>query len=313
MTCRQIQLNLSLYLYGELDFAGEEQIEQHLDVCDFCQRALTREKDWHAALKSDPAEVSLELLAECRRDLKQAVASCRARTNWAHSWWNWTEVFGFRATNWSMQVALASFLVFLGFGAARWADKAGFFNNGAFTQMGLAGPVTRVRDIQPDGKNGVRILVDQVREEAVTGRADDQNVQRLLLAAMQDPTDAGIRIYSVEVLKGQNSETVRDALLNSVKRDPNAAVRLKALDGLRQFSTDPPTVNTLRYVLGYDSNPDVRAEAIDVLAPANRMLELTPDLTGTLENLARSEQENDYVRLRCMQILQQARGSLDVY
>jgi len=42
MTCHDVQLQLSLYLYGELNFASEEALENHLSECAFCQRALAR-------------------------------------------------------------------------------------------------------------------------------------------------------------------------------------------------------------------------------------------------------------------------------
>ena len=37
MTCQEVQASLSLYLYGELDFAREEHLENHLAECAFCQ------------------------------------------------------------------------------------------------------------------------------------------------------------------------------------------------------------------------------------------------------------------------------------
>jgi anti-sigma factor RsiW len=42
MNCQQVQTNLSLYLYGELEFAAEEELEKHLEGCSFCQLALAR-------------------------------------------------------------------------------------------------------------------------------------------------------------------------------------------------------------------------------------------------------------------------------
>ena len=44
MTCQDVQSSLSLYLYGELDFAQEEEVENHLADCAACQLSLAREK-----------------------------------------------------------------------------------------------------------------------------------------------------------------------------------------------------------------------------------------------------------------------------
>ncbi len=313
MNCRQVQTNLSLYLYGELDFAQEEALEQHLDGCAFCQRALGREKEWHGALHAEHADVPLSLLSGCRRDLSRAVGVLDNGANQQPSWWTWVKGFGFARTRWSMRLAAASFLVFAGFSAAQFLDRTG----GSWSlvqQMGLVtSPVMHVRDIQPDGKDSVRLIIDQVTEHAISGRVDDGQIRRLLLSAIEDPTDPGLRVYSLEVLKGQRGGDVRDVLLKSARRDPNAAVRLKALEGLRQFSPDASTVETLKYVLEHDDNPGVRSEAIDMLVPAGQTLQLTPGLAGTLQEIMRSEGEDDYVRTRCMQMLRQMNAPINVY
>jgi hypothetical protein len=159
----------------------------------------------------------------------------------------------------------------------------------------------------------VRILFDQVNERAVTGTPADDNVRRLLLVAMQDTADPGIRVDSVEVLKDQNTADVRDALLRSVRHDSNAAVRLKALEALRPFSSEKETRDALKFVLQHDNNADVRSEAIDILAPVNRGAAMSPDLAVTLQEVMRSEQENDYVRDRCLQLLRQMNAPFDIY
>jgi hypothetical protein len=316
MTCQQVQLNLSLYLYGELDFAREEELELHLNECSSCQLALSREKGWHMTVNSERVDVPLDFLAQCRRDLRTAVSSSAVEHKFRRSWWRWLEPFQFSPTRWSLRLAVASFLVILGFSAARWMDGNGFTGGlslGA-ARMAFIDPSTaRIRDIQPDNVNGVRIIVDQVSEREITGQVGDRSIRQLLLAAMKDPADPGIRVDSVELLKGQNGEDLRDALLHAVQHDPNAAVRLKALEALRQFASDPATRETLKFVLENDDNPGVRSEAIDVLAPANQDLRFNPDLAGVLQEIMRSERSDDYVRLRCMQVLHEMNAPLDVY
>ena len=308
MNCHQVQTDLSLYLYGELDFGQEEALEQHLGGCAFCQRALAREKEWHSALNAEHADVPLTLLSECRRELSSAIGSSPAGSKARAHLWNWLHRMGISGTRWSAGLAAASFLVFLGFGAGRILDRQGGLP-GFLSEAGLV----HVRDIQPDGKDGVRLVVDRVREQQVSGRVEDDDIRRLLLSAVEDPSDPGIRVYSLEVLKGQRGNDVRDALLKSAKRDPNAAVRWKALDGVRQFPLDEPTIQTLKYVLEHDANPGVRSEAIDILAPADRRLPLGHALSGTLEEIMRSDREDDYVRARCMQMLRDMNAPINVY
>lgn len=313
MNCQQVQIQLSLYLYGELDFAQEEELEQHLSVCALCERAYAREKAWHATLNAERTDVPLNLLASCRQQLKSEISHSSRRS----SWWRWEAPLGFGAMRWSTGLAAASFLVFVGFSAARWIDRNGWpqaLQTRGATEMGFLNPAAvHVRDIQPGGADRVRIIVDQVSQREITGRVGDDAVRQLLLAAARDSSDPGIRVDSVEMLNGQNGSDVRDALLRSVRSDPNAAVRLKALEGLRQFAGDAVTRDTLKFVLEHDDNPGVRSEAIDVLVSQRAKTPFSPQLAGTLQELMRSQQEDDYVRMRCLQVLNEMKASPDIY
>jgi HEAT repeat protein len=216
-----------------------------------------------------------------------------------------------------MRVAFASFLVFAGFTAGRWMTRGNSsfsLNGNALSEAGLLGSgVAHIRDIQPSDDHRVRIIVDRVNEQEITGRLDDQAVRDLLVAAAKDSADPGIRVDSVEMLNRESGTDVRDALIYAVRHDANAGVRLKALEGLRRFAGDPAARQSLALVLKNDDNPAVRSEAIDVLAPAAAQTQVGPELAGTLQEIIGSEQSDDYVRLRCMQILQQMKASPNVY
>jgi hypothetical protein len=134
----------------------------------------------------------------------------------------------------------------------------------------------------------------------------------MLLAATRDQ-DPGLRVSSMQILNNDTGEDVRAALLNSVLHDPNAAVRMQALLGLRRYPVDAETLSALRLVLQHDDNPGVRSEAIDVLAPADRRLQMTPALFGTLQELMNSPQDDDYIRARCVMVLQEVHGGQPLY
>lgn len=318
MTCHELQLNLSLYLYGELDFATEEQLEEHLGQCAFCQRALAREKTLHTALNARQVDVPLDLLAECRQGLRSAIAADRAGRRPAIFFRpQWPRLWDISFNRWSAQVALGSFLVFVGFGCGHLVDRyglPGLASSDGTTSAGVLTPSSRIRDVESDGSDRVRIVVDQVNQQQVIGSLQDENIRRLVLAAAKDPLDPGIRADSVDLLKDQAGADVRDALLYSIQHDPNAAVRIKALEGLRRFSDDAPTRNVLKLVLQHDQSPDVRSEAIDILAPADQKVELSPDLIVTLQDLVRSEQQSDdYARARALQLLREINSPTDVF
>ena len=309
MNCHDVRLQLSLYLYGELDFASEEALENHLSDCALCQQSLAREKTWHTAATSEYRDVPLDLLARCRQDLRNGIAS-QSMTGKKKSW-SWPALLRISPTPWSYRLAVGSLLVFFGFAGARFLDHYQLIGSAGVVQAGLV-PSTHIRDIQPGEDGRVRIVLDQINQREVIGNPQDQDVKQWLLIATQDTADPGIRVDSVEMLGQQGGVDVRDALLDRIQHDPNAAVRLKALESVRRFGADPATRDVLRSALEHDVDPAVRSEAIDILAPVNERPQLSPELAATLQNLARSEND-DYVRERCLQLLHAIRAPLDIY
>jgi hypothetical protein len=313
MTCPEVQTKLSLYLYGELEFAEEEQLEEHVAGCAACERALTREKAWHTALNAERADVPLELLEQCRRDVKTALGAS-AQAGRSSRWLNWFGSLDLFAPRWSMRLAVGSFLVFLGFSAARLVDRNGLpgASGIAADAMGMINPSSaRIRQVEPADNNRVRIVFDQ--ERSISGPADSAQMRAWLLAAAREDEDPGVRVDSVEMLNEQAGGEVRDALLETARKDPNAGVRLKAVEGLARYREDPAARDGLVYVLEHDENAGVRSKAIDVLAPMSGGVRISPNLAGALADIMRSEQQDDYVRMRCAELLRQMDARLVVY
>ncbi len=321
MNCQQVQINLSLYLYGELEFSREEELEQHLSECSYCQVVLGREKSWHTKLNATRVDVSLDLLSQCRRDLRGALQSergstrvaprfldrfypsrLRARGSDSQAW----DAVKFASARWSPRLAFASFFLFLGFSGSRWINGASSLpipSWGGESQAGLVPSFSRIRTVEGSRNNRIRIVLDQVREQEVVGSIDDPAIRELLLAGMKDPSDPGLRADAVELVNGHNGSDLRDALLFSATHDENAAVRLKALEGLRSFREDQEARDVLLRVLEEDADPAVRSQAIDVLLPTGAAGPLSPDVAIALQSLIQSRPDDDYLRARCLQVL----------
>jgi HEAT repeat protein len=112
----------------------------------------------------------------------------------------------------------------------------------------------------------------------------------------------------------------------AARRDQNAAVRMKALEALRDSAADDAVRDTLLEALQHDANPGVRVEAVNLLvrslgseAPAQPAVPGTPpEVAGSqippdpsvdrviraLEGLQRRD-PNRYVRLRSAAALRQ--------
>jgi len=316
VTCSEAQANLSLYLYGELDFTTEEWLEAHLTECAACREALDRERHWHERLELQQSEVPLDFLSQCRQELRETLGIAREASE--PGWIGWIDSLGLKPSPWSMRLAMASLLICLGFGVSRLVERNGlpgpeYPYAAATAHMGMMNPSqVRIRSIEPSSGDRIQFVIDEITEHVVSGTWQDEPIRQLLLSAAKDPTDPALRVDSVEILKNESGEDVRDTLVDVAQHDPSAGVRMKALAALGRFEGDPATRQAISYVLEHDVNPDVRTQAIDLLVPSPASLAFSPQLAGTLQQLMRTEQ-NDYIRTRCQRALAAMNASTDVY
>jgi hypothetical protein len=311
MTCEEVRKNLALFLYGELSFDEEEQVELHIDECRSCSAELEREKALFAAFDGAELRPAPAALEEARAELHRRLAldAGRASGRSPAFWDKIREGFSihFHFAPGLAQVAGAAAMLALGFVTARVTPNSILGN---WHSAGLVEPATsRVRYVEPVAPGRVQIVLDETRQRVLSGSVQDAGIQRLLLAAAKDPSDAGLRVESVDLLKNNSqSAEIRKALVYSLEHDPNAGVRLKALDGLKQFAGDPDTRQALTQVLLKDNNPGVRTQVIDLLVQQQH----TDSMVGVLQELLEKE-DNNYIRLRCQKILQEMNASAEMY
>jgi hypothetical protein len=251
-----------------------------------------------------------DLAAECRHELiraiyREEVPAVRSRAS--DPWGLFREAFeslwrpGIRFTRPAGAVALVA----LGFFAAR-------FIGSVPSGLSLAGVapdvVSSVRSVQPDNAGRVQIAVDETHRRIVSGRLDDQNIQRLLMAASREQDNPGVRVESVELLKDRSaSAEVRGALLEAVTSDDNPGVRLKALEGLKSFAGAAEVRKTLAQVLLEDDNPAVRIQVIDLLIAHK------DDATVSVLQTLVGKEDNSYVRMRCQNALREMKASVGTF
>ena len=184
----------------------------------------------------------------------------------------------------------------------------GSFSGASFSGLAPDSIISSIRSVQPDNTGRVQISLDETRRRVVSGRLDDENIRRLLLAAAREQDNPGVRVESVGLLKDQcNSAETRSMLLEAVLHDPNPGVRLKALEGLKSFATDPEVRRTLAQVLLKDQNPGVRIQVIDLLITHQDAATI-----GVLQTLVGKE-DNGYVRMRCQNALRDMNASLGTF
>lgn len=315
LSCEQARAHFALFVYGELSFDEEERVESHLDGCLECRAELDRHKALHQAFDAFAVEPPASLLRACRADLSAALRRAPAQEGpFRLSWWD-------RMTDYLtaspgagpiLRPAGAIALLLAGFFGARLMPTLGESLAPGSSQASI----TRVSDVEPQNDGSVRIVLDETRQRTVTGSLDDQRVRNLLLDAVRDPNNPGLRADSVDLLtRRAQSADIRGALVYLILHDQNDGVRLKAMEGLRPFAADPEVHKALSDALFGDANPGVRTQAIDLLiqAPAGKMpANLDRATIGMLQQLM-SQESNASVRQRCEKILELMNASAEIY
>jgi hypothetical protein len=286
-----------------------------VDECATCARDLDRQRQLAAALDRRRLEPATQLLEGCRADLMAALAggaghaaerrqSPVAKGPWALFLEAVGATFGgFR--RWQQPIGAVG-LVALGFFAARLTG-----GNPAALAPQPAAPsddvYATIRSVQPEQAGVVRIAFDETRRRELTGRAEDPNIQRLLLAGTRGE-NAAVRVQSVDVLSEQPEPgEVLDALLNALSHDPNPGVRLKALDGLKTLSGNPQVRRAVAGSLVSDDDSAVRSKAVDLLITQH-----DPAMVGFLQGMVQRE-SNDYVRTRAEKALRDWNASVGTF
>jgi HEAT repeats/Putative zinc-finger len=311
MKCEDVVRAVPLYLYGEVSPAMEEQVEDHIAGCAACAQELKLQKAVHAALDTREMTMPGGLLQACRGDLTRSIARVpdhqRAGNQGLFGLGEWLRDLMHHGIPLRVPVS-AMALIAMGYFAARLtgpgAGAVGTTNAG----IENASYSSAVRSIESQPSGTVRISLDEIHRREVTGRVDDEKIQRLLLAAVREENNPGVRVESVGMLKEcAQSSPVRAALLDAVLHDQNAGVRLKALEGLQAFAGEASVRQTLAQVLLHDDNPGVRIKTIDVLTSHR-----DDAMVGILQDVFQKE-DNHYVRTRVQNALQEMHATLGTF
>jgi hypothetical protein len=308
MKCEDVVHAIPLYLYGEVSPATEELVEDHIAGCTACRKELEIQKAVHAVLDTREMTAPAGLLQACRGDLTRRVI--REPQHQREGLLEWFRDLLHHGIPLRVPVS-AMALIAMGYFAARLTGPAtpGLGSLGTTNaSLDNGGLYSAVRSIESQPSGRVRIALDEIHRREVTGRLDDDKIQRLLLAGLREDNNPGVRVESVGMLKEcVQSSPVRAALLDRVLHDANAGVRLKALEGLKAFAGEASVRQTLAQVLLHDDNPGVRIETIDVLTSQRDCA-----MVGILQDVFQKE-DNHYVRTRVQNALQEMHATLGTF
>jgi hypothetical protein len=312
MNCEMVRKEMSLFLYGELASSQEAQMEDHLGACESCRQEFERVKRLHGLLDQAELEPPPELLLECRRRFQTSrrllgPEAMRPQGLWAKLTYLFPSLASAPRIGSGLlpKTAAAVALLAIGFLGGRLVQSPAMAPDNRDTANLVA---TRVRYVEPNPSGRIHIVVEETRRRTILGTRGDETIRNLLLAAAQDPFDAGLRVESVELLKNEcDTADVRAALLHVLETDPNPGVRMKALEGLKPFGNDERVRGVIARVLLRDDNPGIRSQAIDVLVQSRER-----DVVGALQELMLRE-DNDYIRSRTQRLLREMNASIETF
>jgi len=305
MSCQEFEEILPLLLYQELSGEDRKACEAHLETCAPCRAALKRTERLHQVLAERlPPEPSAALLAESRHALDLALD--REQHGWRALWHGGFPRLRLQPAS---GFALGLTLLLCGFGlgwelrphAAQLASAPA-----GVSTAGVASPdldnlrINGISRIAPDPQTGgVKITMDAERRVTLEGSLEDPKIQQVLVYAMKNYGNPGIRRDTLDALRSHtDNPNIRQALLYAIRHDSNPGVRLEALEALSGSDNGADVQRTLLEALEHDANPGVRVAAVDTLLEHAEKQGCDISTTQALRQLA-STDRNPYVRLKC--------------
>jgi hypothetical protein len=259
-----------LHVYGELADDARHELEQHVARCADCALELKAEQNFHALLGQDrAADPTPNLLASSRMRLQEALETAPqggilSRLPFDPA--NWLRQMRFSP-------ALASVILIFGFAGGMLTAYRVIPHGGIpiidHTPPAPEASIAGIASITPvPGTNQVAIKYNTVSTQEYQGPLNDQQVQQLLLFAARN-NNSGVRVDSVDLLAQRSSDLqVREALIYALQNDTNPGVRLKSLDALGNYvKSDTNVRDAVLRALVNDSNSGLRIEALRLIEP----------------------------------------------
>lgn len=109
--------------------------------------------------------------------------------------------------------------------------------------------------------------------DVLTQAPDDSRVREVLMYALQNDSNPGVRLKALDGLSGfvRQDAQVRDAILRALVSDTNSGVRMQALHLVEPMKADSNVRSVLTQLSQKDQNPSIRSQARAMLAQMPEM------------------------------------------
>ena len=316
MKCQSARDCIVLLNYGELPDELAGVLEQHLLSCEDCREELEAFQRLEERLATMPVlEPSPNLLAQSRMRLDDALDMIPPHgflTQLRINFYRWVG-------NVQSAPALATLLLGVGFLGGNFthryqvarAPKAPSVVTVNHPSDGVIANVTGI--VQTPNSELVQVNYNRLVPESMEGSLDSKEIRKLLLVATNAGATDKVRMSSVALLTNEckvghdcqpsaDGKGVLHTLMVSLRYDPDAGVRMKALDGLQQYvGQDQHVRDAVLEAVMHDPDAEVRRTAIGLLEP----VQSDSSVRQVLRTVA-TQDANPYIRTASFNALQGA-------
>jgi hypothetical protein len=307
-----INEKLQLYFFDELPQKEKAEVEKHLLECNECKKDLREMERLRVFLSMKKKEVADNLLNEARQELKVRLRQEKRRQTLVS---RIKELF-VPLTSLKPAYVLGIIAVFAsGILIGSVMFRSG--SNGYGPELPVAGAgneapvkISNVKFIDSDASDGeVEFSFNAVKPVRVKGNINDDKIKSVLMYAMLNEENPGIRLNTVNLINesrpAQVDSEVKTAVIAVAKYDDNPGVRKEAFTFMKKLPFDEDIKSAYLYVLMNDSVSGLRIEAINGLFEASQNGELFTKEELSVFKEKMQEDENSYIRLRAQTVLKE--------
>jgi hypothetical protein len=320
MEHRKYEEILYLFSAGEADEEQKRIINEHLLSCNSCREELKyyyRLNEQLTPLAS--AGVSDDLLLKARTKLRERISVEHKRKSLFSRISDTVSFFFNDNYKYVLNGALSAAAgIIIGFFVFKGENVQPVFAPDSGTEISTASSVypdetsgirnIRLIDADPSDDH-IEFSFEAVRQVNVSGNINDEKIRSVLMYAMMNGNNPGVRLNSLNLLKTSDNvdydSEVKEAIISAVKYDDNPGVRREAMKVLKTIPFDQDVKRSYLYVILNDSSSALRIDAI------NQLLEVSSkgaDLNKEDRDLFKDkllDDENSYIRLRAKTILEE--------
>jgi hypothetical protein len=274
--CERFEPTLTAYVAGEIDETGLGPMLSHCRDCDACRRVLELHRDL-SELGARAAEPDEREFGAMRARVLYEAGNRRRGASWLRP--------AFLPLRVAALTAAAGLVFVLGIATDRLRQDGVAPVSGHGTTQRLltamnadAASNRTLMDVEDSRFTYSNVAFRRLEQDRVALDFDvtthvrlveperSELVQDVLVQALLNPTSTGARLKAISYAAEAMEPKIKDALIFAMRRDENLAVRLGALEILKEASPDEEIEAALLQTLREDPAVQMRLEALDCLA-----------------------------------------------